>query len=393
MKRYLRYFTGLLVIACLTWPFAAYANTNAEPNSIWSTVKGKASEERQSVLSKAEVNMDSWQKGSILSRDPFVVVTEFLPEETEVRSKVQIWTGSLYRYDDNLVTSWDYVWFDPDGKADSVVTDMENIIQDYFKADTQEQFRSLEYVGGYPWVSIPTDKEAAAAHAEQLSDSGIINLYHSPHEGEPTILDVPSIIALPVIPDRVRPERIFKEQVLSRIPKDIEKHWAKKDIVDLMSKGIITGYTDGTIRPNRTLTRSEFITLLMKGLQIPVVGSSESTYTDVGKNWANKTIAEAEKAGVIPKAESETKFRPDETITRLEMTGWISNALNILDWQDQGADVQFKDLAPLNTIQQAEIQKVVNHGIMKGFTDGSFRPSSKLTRAEAFVVISRLIRL
>lgn len=45
---------------------------------------------------------------------------------------------------------------------------------------------------------------------------------------------------------------------------DITNHWAKNSIETLANKGIISGYRDGTFKPDATLTRAEFATMLIK---------------------------------------------------------------------------------------------------------------------------------
>ena len=50
-------------------------------------------------------------------------------------------------------------------------------------------------------------------------------------------------------------------------PKDIIGHWAEKDIMQLINKGIIKGYADGTIRPDASITRAEVFTLLARVLR------------------------------------------------------------------------------------------------------------------------------
>lgn len=54
------------------------------------------------------------------------------------------------------------------------------------------------------------------------------------------------------------------EQIYPKTINDIKGHWAEKDIVKLLETGILTGFPDGTFRPNDPLTRGQFASILMK---------------------------------------------------------------------------------------------------------------------------------
>ncbi|XID92589.1 S-layer homology domain-containing protein [Paenibacillaceae bacterium WGS1546] len=393
MIRNLRRMAVLLLTIGLIWPAAVSAEQAGASPTVWISLKGKPAKEREELLASSRPSMDGWETGKIVSRDPLAVVTEYAPNGKEVKAKVQVWTGLLHRDGNRLVTLWDEVWYGPDGSVVLNVTELEYGIRDYFAAASQKEFQGLDYAGRYPWVSVPTDREAEENKLPRVSDAGYISLYETPLPDDPKIISSAAVESLPHIPDRIRPPRAFEQVELAKLPPDIDKHWAKAYIVDLMGKGIVSGYTDGTVKPDRTLTRSEFITLLMKGLQISPEDGAKSGYSDVSANWARRTIAQAEREGIVPKAAANQQFRPDDPITRLEMANWISNALASLGMADAGAAVRFKDVSSLPEPNQSDIRKAVHHGILKGYTDGTFRPGHSLTRAEAFVVISRLIAL
>jgi len=392
MKLRLRWITGLLLIGCLVLPMGAFAQEGTQGASIWSQVKGKAPEERNQLLLTTILPKEKWQTGLVLNEDPFAVVAEYVPDGKELKAKVQVWTGTLYRSENKLITLWDTVWYGSDGKAAIVVTDTEYGIQDYFTADSQDRFRSLEFVGKYPWVSIPTDKEAAAAKLDQVAQAGTVSMYGAPLDGNPDVIAPESIQKLQDVPQRIGGEDAAPVKP-AQLPNDIAQHWARDSIATLIGLGIVSGYQDGTIQPDKSLSRAEFATLLVKGLKLPTDGSEKSSYSDGATSWAKKSIAAAERAGIIAKAKTGQKFRPDEPITRMEMTNWLSNALVLLEQQDSGETVGFKDIAALKAADRNDIQKVINNGLLTGYKDGSFRPNNPLTRAEAFVVVLRMIRL
>ena len=388
---------AVLIVVMSAFPAAAESDAssgNAAGTVDWANLLKKPVEERQELYQQLRFDTAGWKAGDVLSREPFVVVSEAGVRGSDAAAMVRIWTGWFARVDDDLVTVWDEIWIGPDGDVILAVPEMETVILDYFKSPTQSAYWNKDYVGRYPWVSIPTDAEAEAAKLSKVPGTGVANAYGLKPEGEADLVDVPSVQPLPVVPDRIRPKRVFPEVEVRQVPKDIENHWAREDILALMRKGVVTGYNDGTIRPQKTLTRAEFITLLMKGLQLnPSVTGNSSTYSDVKKHWAGAAIAEAERLGILPKGDGKAKFGPNEPVTRLEMALWIANALPLVDRTDEGPAVSFKDTGKLNAAQQTAIRKAVNNNLLKGYVDGTFKPERSLTRAEAFVVTYRLTEL
>lgn len=372
----------------------AAPSADAPGTADWADIIAKPAEERQRLYAQLRFDTAGWKAGDVLSREPFVVVTEAGVRGSEAAAKVRIWTGWLARVDNDLITVWDEIWIGHDGDVILAVPEMETVILDYFKSPAQSAYWNQVYVGRYPWVSIPTDAEAEAAKLSKVPATGVANAYGLKPEGEADLVDVPSVQPLPVVPDRIRPKRVFPEVEVRQVPKDIVNHWAREDILALMRKGVVTGYTDGTIRPQKTLTRAEFITLLMKGLQLTASGTgASSTYSDVKKHWAGGAIAEAERLGILPKGDGKARFGPNEPVTRMEMALWIANALPLVDRTDEGPAVSFKDTGNLTDAQQTAIRKAVNNNLLKGYVDGTFKPERSLTRAEAFVVTYRLTEL
>lgn len=244
------------------------ADADGPAPRVWADVLARPAGEREAMYREMTFDAGGWQTGDVLAREPFVVVTEAGAEDSDAAAKVRVWTGWLARVGDDLVTVWDEIWIGPDGKAVLAVAGMETAIPDYFRSPGQHVYRNLEYVGRYPWAFIPTDREADEANLPRLGATGVTNFYGLEPEGEADIEDAPAVKPLPVMPDRIRPGRVFPEVEIREVPKDIENHWARDNILDLMRKGIVTGYADGTIRPQKTLTRAEFIVLLLRSLQL-----------------------------------------------------------------------------------------------------------------------------
>ncbi|HEY8528436.1 MAG TPA: S-layer homology domain-containing protein [Paenibacillaceae bacterium] len=398
MNRFIQH--CLASVLCLAAVFAALLPAAAAPAGsggsdlpVWGDIIGKPAEERQQLYEQLTFAPASWEAGQVLSFEPLVVVTEKPGPTGETAAKIRVWTGWLGRAENDLVTVWDELWIGRDGKVILAVADMESAIPDYFLAPRQNVYQHLDWVGRYPWVSVPTDAEAEAAGLPRVPAAGVTNAYGLSPEGEADAADAPAVKPLPVIPDRVRPKRHFPEAEIPVVPPDIEGHWAREDILNLMGKGVVKGYEDGTIRPQRTLTRAEFITLLLRGLQLEPKSGGVSSYNDVAGHWARDMIAEAERLGILPKSGGQNGFGPNEAVSRLEMAVWAANALSLIGRTQEGPPAGFKDTGRLTDAQQTAIRKTVNNGVLRGYEDGTFRPERSLTRAEAFVVTLRLIEL
>ena len=88
---------------------------------------------------------------------------------------------------------------------------------------------------------------------------------------------------------------------------DISGHWAEEAIKYLVNAGIITGYTDNTFRPDRNISRAEFVTLLVRALGLS--GDTQKLFDDTREHWARENIAIAYANGIV-EGHSRTPFRP-----------------------------------------------------------------------------------
>ena len=109
--------------------------------------------------------------------------------------------------------------------------------------------------------------------------------------------------------------------------------WFTDSIMKLSSKGILTGYPDGTFKPNRSITRAEFANIVSKYIKNPK--SANETFTDVPMNhWAKNAIAMVKAEGWITGYPDGT-FRPDAPITRAEAVSIVNRMF------DRAADTNF----------------------------------------------------
>lgn len=170
--------------------------------------------------------------------------------------------------------------------------------------------------------------------------------------------------------------------------KDIEGHWAKSAIEKALAQGFVTGYKDGTFRPNGSVTRGEFTAMIARALQLEGK-AAELAFQDAAQipAWAKAYVAEAVGAGIIGGYADQT-FRPDSQITRSEMAAMIVRASGLP--LEAAAALSFEDKAQIPQWAQAQVATAVQAGLMSGKTTTKFVPNAKATRAEAVAVILTL---
>lgn len=169
---------------------------------------------------------------------------------------------------------------------------------------------------------------------------------------------------------------------------DISGHWAEVNIKQAVSNGIVSGYPDGSFKPNSTITRAEFSVMLMNALK-PQRDGVVLTFIDkemIG-TWAQKAVAQAVQAGIINGYE-DGSFRPDAEITRSEMAAMISNALG---QSIQATVTSFADDKDIPAWAKGAVSAMNKLGIIEGKGANQFSPGDKATRAEAVTVLQKMM--
>ena len=152
----------------------------------------------------------------------------------------------------------------------------------------------------------------------------------------------------------------------------------------------LIGYSDGTVRPNGKITRAEVATIFFRLLDDDTRAkywSSENNFSDVSADkWYNNAVSTLSRMGVIG-GYADGTFRPDAPISRAEFA-----KIAVSFTQNTGSatynyftDVKTTDwFAPYVTAAK-------DAGLIEGYSDGSFKPESKITRAEACAIVNRTL--
>lgn len=170
-------------------------------------------------------------------------------------------------------------------------------------------------------------------------------------------------------------------------PSDIAGHWAESVITQWQSKGLIQGYEDGTFKPGNTITRAEFVTLMNNAKGFWSEGSIN--FSDVKNgSWFYSAVARAVAAGYV-KGYSDGSFKPNNTITRAEAAMMIANTAK-LSANEAGA-YRFTDIGSIPAWARGSVGAVVAAGYMTGYPDGSFDANASISRAEAVSSLNRML--
>ena len=165
---------------------------------------------------------------------------------------------------------------------------------------------------------------------------------------------------------------------------DIDGHWAELQIEYMMSKDIVGGYPDGTFKPGNTITRAEFMKMVNNASGFTAAGSK--TFTDVSAaDWYAPEIAKAAAAGFIS-GYPDGSMRPNANISRQEAAVMIARASQ-LDLTAAPDLDKFSDAPELADWSRSAVAACSQAGYINGYPDGTFRGSQSITRAEAIVII------
>ncbi|MDH7479475.1 MAG: S-layer homology domain-containing protein, partial [Syntrophomonadaceae bacterium] len=181
---------------------------------------------------------------------------------------------------------------------------------------------------------------------------------------------------------------------------DLKGHWAAKEMQELAFMGFLRGDGTGRLRPDQPVTRAEFTCLLVR-VQELAPSPEQVLPVDVSpQSWYHGEIQSAFRNGLAA-GRPDGLFYPEQGLTRAEAAALLVRGLqgqpaedDSSGWEgaDQAGSSSYRDVAPgfwaLPCIEEGRAK-----GIISGFPDQTFRPNKETTRAEAAVLIYRLLQL
>lgn len=165
---------------------------------------------------------------------------------------------------------------------------------------------------------------------------------------------------------------------------DTSGHWAASHIDEMMGMGVIKGYPDGTFKPDKNITRAEFMVMVNTAFGFKDYVSK--MYSDVSSSdWFYSAVNVASGAGYIT-GYSDGTMRPNNPITREEAATMLAKAKGLTG--NEEAYMKFSDYMNI-TWSKSYVGAVSAAAIMSGYPDGSFGPTKSITRAESAVSIHK----
>lgn len=153
---------------------------------------------------------------------------------------------------------------------------------------------------------------------------------------------------------------------------DVNTHWAKDAINDLGSRLIVAGVGDGAFEPDRMITRAEFVAALVNGLALVNQKETHNLFKDVANDkWYYPAVATASEHELIL-GYGDGLFLPDNQITKEEAMTILTRTMNIVKMNTELSDEEYTTL-------------------LEKSKDGNLKVMNHLSRAEAAVIIQRLL--
>lgn len=166
---------------------------------------------------------------------------------------------------------------------------------------------------------------------------------------------------------------------------DAEDHWAASSIERWSASGIVTGYDDGSFRPDQTITRGELAALLARVFSWS--DRADNTFTDLPEDsWCTGYVLQAAAAGVLQG--SGGLVRPEASVTRQEAAVMYYRAF---DLSPAESGRTFPDQEQIAGWAEQEVDTLLAKGWIRGTDTGDFAPQALFTRAQAVTMLDNMV--
>ncbi|QTH43677.1 leucine-rich repeat protein [Cohnella sp. LGH] len=180
---------------------------------------------------------------------------------------------------------------------------------------------------------------------------------------------------------------------------DMTAHWAKSEVERMASKRIVSGVSKTIYAPDRPITRAEFTALLVRALGIRTEAAAVgNVFEDVPASAWYAAVIEAGARSELIAGVSGTRFAPDDRITREQIAVMLANARMLVTGgaaktkQPTNALSKFNDAAQISSWARDAVAEAVAAGIIQGVDGDRLAPAATATRAQAAVMLERLLR-
>ncbi len=174
-----------------------------------------------------------------------------------------------------------------------------------------------------------------------------------------------------------------------------EGHWAEETLENWMAQGLISGYADGSVMPDREVTRAEFAKLLYGALLkngYIEENEGESPFSDVTSvDWFFAPVCALYQNRIMTGKTAQT-FEPSGKMTREAAATAIARAIGAEDHFSNKVS-EYSDADDVASYAEPYVAALTERGIMTGYgQNASLMPKKTITRAEAVTLIDRALR-
>ena len=170
--------------------------------------------------------------------------------------------------------------------------------------------------------------------------------------------------------------------------------WYTDDVYTLAAQGILKGKSANAFYPGESVTRAEFTAILARAAGADLSAyNGISAFSDVAANqWYNTAVAWAQQNNIVYGV-GDNRFNPDAKITRQEIAAIAVRFIEKVSGRDLGSAtaLSFSDSAAIASWAHESVAVMVDLNILRGYPDNSFGPSLSATRAEAAVIVARIL--
>ncbi|MEA4813754.1 MAG: S-layer homology domain-containing protein [Oscillospiraceae bacterium] len=182
---------------------------------------------------------------------------------------------------------------------------------------------------------------------------------------------------------------------------DLDGHWAQEYMEDLAGRGYLTGYDNGTMRPDNMITACESLVLLSRFYSLSDF-QSDTIYSDYKEivtekvpsslSWAYKYLTVCLASGIITESDLSSMDLTSK-IKKEQLSVFLVRTMQLSDKAAELSDTKltFNDTDKITESYRSDIAELVSIGIIQGDDDNNFNPQSSVTRAVAATMVSRAL--
>lgn len=171
--------------------------------------------------------------------------------------------------------------------------------------------------------------------------------------------------------------------------------WAYNSITKMTKEGFMSGYKNGTFKPNDPLSREEAASLFSKMIGEPPSIMLASSFTDITSDrWSSLAIESVARANIISGYGDKT-YRPEQYMSRQEFAVVADKYLHYQGYRTEDPtaldNIHFSDQKFIAPWAQSSVRELALLGFINYSTTGLFNPEKYITRSEAAEITYRMI--